>query len=163
MPNSAECICLERMPLTRVRHVASVIAAECQAGDVVCLSGPLAAGKTTFVQAMAARLGISDTVASPTFGLVHIYNGSGLTMQHVDAYRIESETAFVDLALDDFYPAHLTVIEWADRFPDVIPDGLSVALAPDGADTRTIAIRPTTRDWSERLSRLAPALCGSQG
>ncbi len=72
------------------------------AGDVVVLSGPLGAGKTTFVQGLAEELNVQGAVTSPTFVVsrVHKPKGTGLALVHVDAYRLSSQSDLVDLDLD---------------------------------------------------------------
>ncbi|HET6794881.1 MAG TPA: tRNA (adenosine(37)-N6)-threonylcarbamoyltransferase complex ATPase subunit type 1 TsaE, partial [Acidimicrobiales bacterium] len=80
------------MLLTRTRSVeetralAAEVAALAVAGDVVLLSGDLGSGKTVFVQGFAAALGVSETVTSPTFTLVHSYSGR-IPVVHCDVYR----------------------------------------------------------------------------
>jgi tRNA threonylcarbamoyladenosine biosynthesis protein TsaE len=72
------------------------------AGDVVVLSGPLGAGKTTFVQGLAEELDVQGSVTSPTFVVsrVHKPKIAGLALVHVDAYRLTSQSDLVDLDLD---------------------------------------------------------------
>ena len=87
------------------------------AGDVVVLSGPLGAGKTTFVQGLAQELDVQGTVTSPTFVVsrVHKSKGTGLTLVHVDAYRLSSQSDLVELDLDATKNA-VFVIEWGKEF-----------------------------------------------
>lgn len=83
------------------------------AGDVVVLSGPLGAGKTTFVKGLAERLEVQGVVTSPTFVVsrVHKPQGTGLALVHVDAYRLSSQSDLIDLDLDATKNAAY-VIEW---------------------------------------------------
>lgn len=87
------------------------------AGDVVVLSGPLGAGKTTFVQGLAEKLDVQGAVTSPTFVVsrVHKPKTSGLALVHVDAYRLSSRSDLVDLDLDATKNAAF-VIEWGKEF-----------------------------------------------
>ena len=104
---------------------------------VLALVGPLGAGKTAFVQGLAAGLGIeSGLVASPTFVIASEYDGAALRLAHVDLYRVESvgeleAAGFLDL----LEPGVVVAVEWADRFPDALPaDRLEVCLErPDAA------------------------------
>jgi len=84
---------------------------------VVALSGELGAGKTTLVRALAAGLGVHERVTSPTFALVHHYAGHGVTLYHVDAYRLRAEDDTRDLGLDEMLedPAAVLVVEWPER------------------------------------------------
>ena len=83
------------------------------AGDVVVLSGPLGAGKTTFVQGLAKQLDVQGAVTSPTFVVsrVHKPKSSGLALVHVDAYRLSSQSDLMDLDLDSTKNA-VFIIEW---------------------------------------------------
>lgn len=87
------------------------------AGDVVVLSGPLGAGKTTFVKGLAEQLEVQGVVTSPTFVVsrVHKPQGSGLALVHVDAYRLSSQSDLIDLDLDATKNAAY-VIEWGKDF-----------------------------------------------
>ena len=87
------------------------------AGDVVVLSGPLGAGKTTFVQGLASQIEVQGLVTSPTFVVsrVHKPKGTGLALVHVDAYRLTSQSDLVDLDLDATKNA-VFVIEWGKEY-----------------------------------------------
>jgi tRNA threonylcarbamoyladenosine biosynthesis protein TsaE len=93
------------------------IGALLSAGDVVVLSGPLGAGKTTFVQGLATQIEVQGVVTSPTFVVsrVHKPTGSGLALVHVDAYRLTSQSDLVDLDLDATKNA-VFVIEWGKDY-----------------------------------------------
>jgi len=80
-------------------------------GDVVLLSGPLGAGKTTVARAMIKALGWSGHVRSPTYNLIHTYPTTPPVM-HADLYRVESA---MGLGLEEFLDSHLCLIEWPDR------------------------------------------------
>jgi tRNA threonylcarbamoyladenosine biosynthesis protein TsaE len=90
------------------------IGAQCRAGDLILLNGPLGAGKTVLVQGIGQALGIND-VTSPTFVISRIHTAP-LTLIHVDAYRLlEGGNAAVyldDLDLDTAREDAVTVIEW---------------------------------------------------
>jgi tRNA threonylcarbamoyladenosine biosynthesis protein TsaE len=85
------------------------------------LVGPLGAGKTTFTQAMAKALGI-DNAKSPTFTIVHCYNGPKKSLYHVDLYRLEKDRELDALGLDEILTDsdNLMAIEWADKFPQIL-------------------------------------------
>ncbi|MFA4875081.1 MAG: tRNA (adenosine(37)-N6)-threonylcarbamoyltransferase complex ATPase subunit type 1 TsaE [bacterium] len=93
--------------------------------DVLALEGELGAGKTRFVQGLAAGLGVPEKVyvRSPSFALLNEYNGGRLTLFHFDFYRLEREDELLDLGIEEYIDANgITVIEWADRFPGALPD-----------------------------------------
>jgi tRNA threonylcarbamoyladenosine biosynthesis protein TsaE len=99
-------------------------------GDVLALDGPLGAGKTRFVQGLAAALGAdADFVVSPTFGLVHEYPGR-IPLYHVDAYRLRDAEEFCDLGGDELIAGDgVLCVEWAGRIADALPpDSLHVAI-----------------------------------
>lgn len=101
------------------------VAGQLGPGDVVALVGNLGAGKTTFVQGLAAGLGIAEqTVQSPTFGLVHTYRGGELPLVHADLYRIAdlAEAEAAGLA-DVFYDAEAVVaVEWPWHARALLPN-----------------------------------------
>lgn len=93
-----------------------------RAGDIIALSGDLGTGKTQFVKGFAAGLGSEAAVTSPTFTLLHEYTGGRLAVYHFDFYRLEDHKAALRLGLDDyFFNDGVSVVEWADRFRDLIP------------------------------------------
>ena len=89
----------------------------------VILRGDLGAGKTTLVRGIARSLGApEDDVTSPTFTLVHEYQGRTRKLYHLDLYRLEREEELLQLGLEEMEadPAALVLIEWGDKFPSVI-------------------------------------------
>ena len=93
-----------------------------QAGDVWGLSGPLGAGKTAFVKGLAAGLGFPGHVTSPTFALQHIYQEGRLPVFHYDWYRLKVAGEVEELGFFEWIEkGGVTVIEWADKFPGLIP------------------------------------------
>ena len=101
------------------------VADSLQPGAVLALRGDLGAGKTHFVKGIAAGLGASpDDVTSPTFTLVHEYVGGRLPVFHFDLYRLENADEVLRIGLDDYLAEDgVLVIEWADKFPELLPDG----------------------------------------
>ena len=99
------------------------IAEDADSGSVLGLQGDLGSGKTVFVKGVVAGLGGTADVTSPTFTLVHEYRGGRLPVYHFDFFRLENEQSIARLGLDDyFFSDGVCLIEWADRFPDCIPE-----------------------------------------
>jgi len=107
---------------------------------VIALSGPLGAGKTTFVHGLAAALGITGPVPSPTFVLCREYEGR-LPLAHVDAYRLDTAEDAYAIGLDELLGGPgVTVVEWAERVAELMPaDTVWISLAIDG-DGRQVTI-----------------------
>ena len=92
-------------------------------GDVLALTGELGSGKTQFVKGLVAGLGSTAEVTSPTFTLIHEYTDGPIPIYHFDFFRVEDRQSAERLGLDDyFFGDGVSVIEWADRFPDLIPE-----------------------------------------
>ena len=106
-------------------------------GDVLGLCGDLGAGKTHFVKGLAAALGASADVTSPTFTLIHEYIGGRLPLYHFDFYRLDDEDDALKIGLDEYLDGDgICVIEWADKFPDLLPahtQWFRFSHQPDGA------------------------------
>ena len=100
------------------------IAAALRGGEVLALDGDLGAGKTQFVKGLAAGLGHDGEVTSPTFTLVHEYTGGRLPLFHFDLYRLENAGEVLGLGFDDYLDSGgVLAIEWAGKFPEVLPRG----------------------------------------
>jgi tRNA threonylcarbamoyladenosine biosynthesis protein TsaE len=97
-------------------------AQDVETGSVLALQGELGSGKTLFTKGLVAGLGSDATVTSPTFTIVHEYPGGGLPVYHFDFFRLEHPQSVARLGLDDyFFGDGVSVIEWADRFPEFVP------------------------------------------
>lgn len=98
------------------------LAGDVDSGSVLALKGDLGSGKTLFVKGLVAAVGSAADVTSPTFTLVHEYRGGRLPVYHFDFFRLENELSALRLGLDDyFFSDGVCLIEWADRFPEIIP------------------------------------------
>lgn len=130
--------------------VAASLAAELAPGDVVLLHGELAAGKTTFVQAVTAALGSPDPVTSPTFMLAQFYGGGRVPVLHVDTYRLTGVAEYRDLGLEEHLPESVTLVEWGGLVSDELPEHLDVTLELDPTDdrARTITLDPHGPRWA---------------
>ena len=103
--------------------IARRLAEDLVAGSVLALKGELGSGKTVFTQGLVAGLDSNAAVTSPTFTIVHEYQNGRLPVYHFDFFRLENPESVVRLGLEDyFFSDGVSVIEWADRFPDLIPE-----------------------------------------
>lgn len=108
-------------------------------GETLALFGELGAGKTALVRGIAAGLGMPpNQVTSPTFVLIHEYRGR-LPLIHMDLYRLQSAADAEGIGLQEyFYSETVTAIEWADKFPELLPsDRLELTLQHKTPTTRT--------------------------
>lgn len=142
------------------------LGAALRAGDLVVLTGPLGAGKTTLTGGIGEALGVRGPITSPTFVLArtHPSLAGGPPLVHVDAYRLASAAELDDLDLD--YEHAVVVVEWGEGLLDGVSDSLlEVVLtrpgstdAPDGdaaVEPRTVELRRTGPRWDG-----APPLLG---
>jgi tRNA threonylcarbamoyladenosine biosynthesis protein TsaE len=99
------------------------LAKDVNAGSVLALQGGLGTGKTQFTKGLVAGLGATAAATSPTFTIVHEYPGGRLPVYHFDFFRLEDKSSITQLGLDDyFFGDGVSVIEWADRFSEFIPE-----------------------------------------
>jgi len=95
-----------------------------KSGDIFALWGDLGAGKTQFVKGLAAGMNIRVNVTSPTFTLIHEYPGGTLPLYHLDFYRLQTAVEALKIGLEEYLEAGgVIVIEWADKFAELIPGG----------------------------------------
>ena len=142
------------------RALAAELAAVARPGDLLLLAGDLGAGKTTFVQGFSRALGVEEPVTSPTFVIVHTYQGA-FPIVHVDAYRLERLQELLDLGLGELLDHEgVTLIEWGDAvIPALPPEFLEVRLelgADD--DARVATLRGAGATWAARDDALRGAL-----
>ena len=98
------------------------IGQEAKPGDVYTLIGDLGAGKALFTQGVAAGLGITEPVNSPTFTILQVYEEGRLPLYHFDVYRIGDESEMDEIGFDDYvYGDGVCFIEWADIIKGIIP------------------------------------------
>lgn len=143
------------------KELGSLLAATLQPGDVVLLSGDLGAGKTQFVQGVAAGLGIADVPISPTFNIVLSYEGGRLPLFHFDLYRLEQPDELEDIGLAEYLDGEgACFVEWAERFPDAFDDYLSIDITKDDENERVVHMSALSSRGSALLSEFEEALQG---
>jgi len=124
-------------------------------GDIVCLEGNLGVGKTIFVQGIALGLDVEDYVTSPTFNIIHEYNGR-IPMYHMDVYRLNSVGEMEDLGYDEyFYGKGVVVIEWAEKIQQIIPEErLWIKGETIGESTRRFVFKPSGERYKTLIEEL---------
>ena len=121
------------------------LAAVAGPGDVIALSGPLGAGKTSVARGLLAALGLAGEAPSPSFAIVQPYDPPEVRFPvlHVDLYRIEAPEEARELGLDEARADSLLVVEWPERLPDHWWDDalwLTLAIAQDGTRSLTAKV-----------------------
>lgn len=131
------------------RRVAEALAGALPGDSFVAISGDLGAGKTTFVKALAAAVGIDPAeVTSPTFGLVHEYECPGQRrprrLVHIDAYRLAGPADLASLGWDDLLAGGgWILVEWPEQIAEALPERrLDLSLTVTGEATRRLVAAP---------------------
>lgn len=132
--------------------LASEFAEILEKGDILLFTGEIGTGKTTFIQALAKRLGIKELVTSPTF-VIHMLRDSGrIPLSHVDLYRLNNDDEVESIGFEEYYDTAITVIEWADRYSGFEPPYLELHFEYGLHDNeRIVSIIPNGGDWDKRL------------
>lgn len=134
--------------LAQTRSLGSVLAAWLQPPAVVTLRGELGSGKTTLVREMAHALGVDDVIVSPSYTLAQSYQGrDGLTVHHLDLYRLAASDDVDFFAWDDYLGQALTFVEW--------PEAGAAQLPPAVLDLELVHVSPQRR---RAFLRVAPPL-----
>jgi tRNA threonylcarbamoyladenosine biosynthesis protein TsaE len=143
-----------------------------RAGDLVILSGPLGAGKTTLVQGIAEGLGVRGPVTSPTFVIarVHPSLAGGPDLVHADAYRLASPAEVDDLDLDASVAGSVTVVEWGGGLAEGLADArldITITVCPhapggageggaDGPQPRRVLAEGRGKRWQAGMDSVFP-------
>ena len=114
-------------------------------GMVISLTGDLGVGKTVFTQGFAKGLGIEETVNSPTFTIIQVYDEGRIPLYHFDVYRIGDPAEMYEIGYDDyFFGEGVCLIEWSKLIEELIPsDAATVLIEKDlekGLDYRKVTV-----------------------
>ena len=145
---------LDLPDISATAALARALAKVSAVGDVIALAGGLGAGKTTFARHFIAARGGKDEVPSPTFTLVQIYMLPGGPVWHFDLYRIEAPYDVYELGIEDALDEGISLIEWPERFGDLMPAtrlDLRLDIVGDGARRAALVGHG---NWAERVTAL---------
>jgi len=122
-------------------------------GDVITLSGDLGAGKTTFVQGLAAGLLSKMRVISPTFNIMRCYFDARIPLYHIDAYRLEEGNK--EIGLEEFIEGNgVAVIEWPQYIKELLPPTfLEITIISLGEEQRKLTIKSSNEHYHQLLKR----------
>ena len=109
--------------LTELDVVAEKILGELNDHHVIALYGPMGSGKTTLIKYLCEKIGVSESVTSPTFIIMNEYEAGNEPVYHFDFYRIHSESEAFDLCCENFfYSGNYCFIEWSEKIKNLLPD-----------------------------------------
>ena len=122
------------------RQLGARLAGRLRAGDVLLLEGELGAGKSELARGIARGLGVQETVTSPSFTILNVYESGKIPLYHFDWYRLESEEELYELGMDEYLGGDgIALVEWPQRCPGAVPeDCLKIRLEQRGGDDRAI-------------------------
>ena len=124
------------------RALGERLAGQLKKGDVVTLGGELGAGKSELARGIARGLGVTETVTSPSFTILNVYESGRAKLYHFDWYRLESEEELYELGMDEYLGGDgIALVEWAERCPDAVPEGaVRITLETVGENSRRIEV-----------------------
>ncbi len=122
------------------RALGERIAERLRPGDVLLLEGDLGAGKSELTRGIARGLGVKETVTSPTFTILNVYESGRVPLYHFDWYRLESADELYELGMDEYLGGDgIAVVEWPGRCPEAVPDtAVRIRLETAGENERII-------------------------
>ena len=121
------------------RALGEKLAGRLRPGDVLLLEGDLGAGKSELTRGIAKGLGVAETVTSPSFTILNVYESGRCPLYHFDWYRLESSEELYELGMDEYLGGDgIAVVEWPGRCPDAVPES-------------AVRIRMTAAGENERL------------
>lgn len=148
----------------RMHGLGQQLAALLRPGDLVVLTGPLGAGKTTLVQGIGQGLGVRGPVTSPTFVIARVHprvDGSGPALVHADAYRLGSQAEVDDLDLDTDLGSSVTVVEWGEGLVEELAEShLEIRITLEPGDARTVSLAARGERWETAAESVRLALLG---
>lgn len=118
-----QCRKIETNSAEKTFALGEQIGRQAKPGDVYTLTGDLGVGKTVFTQGLAKGLGIEESINSPTFTIVQIYEEGRLPLYHFDVYRIGDVEEMEEIGFEDYvYGQGVSLIEWANLIEEILPE-----------------------------------------
>lgn len=152
-----EKIILDSRSASETIRIGKEVGNRLRPGDVVALIGELGAGKTHFIKGLASGVGVkkSKYLSSPSFTLVNEYPGK-IPFYHIDLYRLETREDAENLGLEEYVQGEgVTVIEWADRIPSLIPkEALWIEIEYAGEKDRTIEMTGRGKRYDQLVKEI---------
>ena len=137
-------------------RIGLALATALQPGDLVCISGPLGAGKSELCRAIIRALLGSETieVPSPSYTLVNVYDHPTHEIWHADLYRIGDESELEEIGLEDAIETSIVLVEWPERWPELPGRRLEIDIRPSEQDIREFMITGIGKAWEKTVQSL---------
>ena len=125
------------------RQLGEKLAGQLRAGDVVLLRGDLGSGKSELTRGLARGLGVKESVTSPSFTILNVYESGRIPLYHFDWYRLESEEELYELGMDESLGGDgIAAVEWPEQCGNAVPeDALEIRMAYVDDTTRDITLQ----------------------
>lgn len=129
------------------RELGMRLAEKLQAGDVILLEGELGAGKSELARGIAKGLGVTETVTSPSFTILNVYESGRIPLYHFDWYRLESAEELFELGMDEYLGGDgIALVEWPERCPEAVPeDYLRIRITAEDENRRKLTAEAAGR------------------
>ena len=130
-----------------------ILASRLLPGDVICLWGDLGTGKTTLTQGICRGLQSKEIAVSPSYGLIHEYQGI-CDIYHLDLYRLDNSAQAEEIGITEYlYGRGISILEWPERIRDILPESrLDIHLTRLDQQTRKIEIKISGNNWNDRFN-----------
>jgi tRNA threonylcarbamoyladenosine biosynthesis protein TsaE len=140
----------------------AALAMQARRGDIIALTGPLGAGKTTLARGFIQRLaGREEEVVSPTFTLVQVYETATAPVWHFDLYRLDKPEEVIELGFEEALVSGISLIEWPERLgPMLLSSRLDVRLSLPAQGGRLVEISGDAT-WTDRIAKVVSHVRGA--
>lgn len=144
--------------INKFEHFVKLISTILKPNDLVLLEGLIGVGKTQFVKFYCKYIGCDQTVTSPSYTLVNMYNIQNYNIVHADLYRIEDENELLEMGIEDYLINNITFIEWGEKFQDFFSEYLIIKIEhlkeDDYPSGRKIMVSYKGNYWETKLKNI---------